>query len=52
MLSFETKLLDRRTNGDNRNLNKMIKIIEDELSWNKVSELLVNYFEDIIFHKI
>lgn len=52
MLSFETKLQERRTHGDTRNLSKMVKFIEKELSWNKVSELLVNYFEDIIFHKI
>lgn len=52
MLSFETKLQERRVNGDKRDYNKMVKIIEKELSWNKVSELLVNYFEDIIFHKI
>jgi glycosyltransferase involved in cell wall biosynthesis len=52
ILSFESKLQERRTNGDKRDLNKMVRFIEKELSWNKVSELLVNYFEDIIFHKI
>lgn len=52
IMSFEAKLLHRRSIGDNRDYNKMVKIIEKELSWDKVSELLVNYFEDIIFHKI
>jgi glycosyltransferase involved in cell wall biosynthesis len=52
MISFESKLQERRTNGDKRDYNKMVKFIEKELSWNKVSELLVDYFEDIIFHKI
>jgi glycosyltransferase involved in cell wall biosynthesis len=52
MISFETKLQERRIHGDKRDYNKMLKVIEKELSWNKVSELLVDYFEDIIFHKI
>lgn len=52
MISFEAKLQERRIHGDKRDLSKMVKFIEKELSWNKVSELLVDYFEDIIFHKI
>lgn len=51
MMSFENKLTERRKNGDNRNYTQMQNYIEKELSWNKVSTLLVDYFEDIVYHK-
>lgn len=52
IISFENQLLKYRREGDFRNYKQMITYIEKELSWNKVSELLVKYFEDIIYKKI
>jgi glycosyltransferase involved in cell wall biosynthesis len=59
IISFENKLVNERRNTDKIQIQKnqdnyknMKMFIEKELSWNKVSELLVNYFNDIIFKTI
>ena len=52
LISFENKLILRRENGDNRNYLTIKKYIEKKYSWNKVSELMMNYFQDIIYHKL
>lgn len=52
ILLFESKLQVRRNTSDSRNYIKMKEYIEKEYSWNKVSELMVDYFEDIIYHKL
>jgi glycosyltransferase involved in cell wall biosynthesis len=52
ILSFESKLLSRRMYGDKRNYTLMRQFIINNLSWDTVSKLLVDYFEDIIYRKI
>jgi len=58
IINFENALLKERRNENNEinvkaeNFKSMKKFIEKELSWNKVSELLVDYFEDIIYKRI
>ena len=58
LILFENELFKERRNLQNElNIkqecyNRMKTFIEKELSWNKVSELLLDYFEDIVYKRV
>jgi glycosyltransferase involved in cell wall biosynthesis len=58
IISFEENLVRERKNENNeqnvksQKFQQMRNFIEKELSWNKVSELLVNYFYDIVYKEV
>jgi glycosyltransferase involved in cell wall biosynthesis len=58
MISFENTILKERRNENNEvqiktdEYNQMRTFIQKELSWNNVSSLLLDYFEDIVYKRI